>query len=104
MAGKKGQKAWNKREVYDFQDLIELSKGDLMRLGMKYKCKAGKEDDKMYKRWLEIATAIVIKAMPTKLNGNGFNVQLVLIRDQDGNQTDALQINEIPRPIHLLQP
>ena len=105
MAGKKGQIAWNKREVYDFNDLIKLSKSDLLRLGMRYRSKAGKVDDKMYKRWLEIATAIVIKAMPTKLNGSGIGIQLILIRDKqeelDGNKTDTLQINELPRPLHL---
>ncbi len=68
MAGKKGQKAWNKREEWDYRDLLLLGKSELLRLGKKYKSAAGDETDKNYRFWLDCALALVLKDMPNKVN------------------------------------
>lgn len=69
MAGKKGQKAWNKREEWDYRDLLLLGKSELLRLGKKYSKSAGDPTDKHYKFWLECSLALVLKDMPNKIDG-----------------------------------
>lgn len=84
MAGKKGQKAWNKRDEYEWRDLWSLSKTDLMDLAGYFKRQIKKYKDfetayagdenfrKLYNKWLEISTTVFVKGIPQKIEADGF--------------------------------
>ena len=74
MAGKIGQKGWNKREELEWRDLWNLSKAELVKLGKKYKAQSIKEinsKDRLYQKWLDISATIFIKGMPQKIEASG---------------------------------
>ena len=71
VAGRSG--AWNKRGEWDFRELLKLSGTELVRLGKKYAKAAGKPTHRLYMKWLDISLAICLKAMPTKVHGEGFD-------------------------------
>ena len=82
MAGKKGQKAWNKRDEYEWRDIWALSKTELVGLASYFKRQikkygefetAYKTDEnfrKLYHKWLEISSTVFVKGIPQKIEGN----------------------------------
>jgi hypothetical protein len=84
MAGKKGQKAWNKREEYDWRDLIQENKTLLFNLAKRFRVSGDNFSDesiaeimndpnkrRLFFKALDIASAVVVKSMPQKIEGDG---------------------------------
>lgn len=84
MPGVKGQKAWNKREEYEWRDLWKISKSDLLSLGAYFQKQIKKYNNfetayetdqnfrKLYHKWLEISSTIFVKGIPQKIEAEGF--------------------------------
>lgn len=82
MAGKKGQKAWNKREEFEWRDIWTLSKTDLLDLAKYFKRQITKYKDfetayaqdadfkRLYHKWLEISTTVFVKGIPQKIEAD----------------------------------
>ena len=104
MSGKKGQKAWNKRKVFDVNRLSELAMkraiGQMEREETKIEDR--KDKFRLEDRKDEITLKVLDKviAQEIKLSGNGpKEIQIILIRDHVGTTSD--QANELSRSIHL---
>lgn len=96
MPGKKGQKGWNKREEFDWRDLVGENKTLLMKLAKKYNLKkfttkdgdfdeaeidlilADRNKSKLFFKALDTATALCVKAMPNKVEGAGEDGEIVI--------------------------
>lgn len=92
MAGKKGRSGgWNKREDWDWSDLIGENKTLLLKLAKRMRIDAGDlepekleaimqnpDKRKLFFKSLDIATAVVVKSMPTKLEGTGEEGEIVI--------------------------
>jgi hypothetical protein len=114
MAGKKGQKAWNKREEYEWRDIWTLSKTELSSLAQyfarqikKYKDfeTAYSTDDnfrKLYNKWLEISTTVFVKGIPQKIEGSGDKGELkVIVEIADENNPAQKSGNRISQYLQI---
>lgn len=92
MAGVKNKSGgWNKRQEYDWRDLISENKTFLLKLAKKYtKHIKDFEDEeiadivsdpkkfKLMMKAIDVGTAICIKAMPSKIEGEGLAPNILI--------------------------
>ena len=85
MAGRKGKSGgWNKREEIDWTELVQENKTILLNLAKRFRISADTFSDKniemimsdpdkrkLFFKSLDIATAVVVKSMPTKVGSDG---------------------------------
>lgn len=84
MSGKKGMKGWRKRDEWDWRELVGENHVLLIKLAKKFRIDMDEFTDekierimndpnkrKLFFKSLDIASAIVVKSLPTKINGEG---------------------------------
>ena len=104
MPGKKGQKAWNKREEFDWRELIGENKTLLSKLGKRIRIECGDFEPetieaimndpnkrKLFFKALDIAIAICVKSIPQKLEGAGEGGEIVIRIERAETNENYLQ-------------
>ena len=60
---------WNKSLEFDWRELVELSRAELVKVGKRYKSVSKKNidvHDRLYRMWFEACVAICMKSMPSQ--------------------------------------
>lgn len=96
MAGNKNSGAWNKRDEWDWRDLVKENSRLLMKLAKRYNLKkfankkgefdeeaiieilADKDQKQLFFKAIDAATAVCMRAMPNKVEGTGDNGEFII--------------------------
>lgn len=104
---------WNKREEWNWRDLIKENKTILTKLAKHVRIKIKEFDDatldeifsdpkraKLFFKALDIGTAICLKGMPTKIEGDGIMPEVIIQIDNE-NKTPQDAGRSISRYIEV---